>query len=118
MHSFSVASENDLTGTIPTELGLLSNMDHLNLRSLYLEQGLPSELGALTRMCALSVDRTELVGTIPTEVCDLRDISLCYLVVDCPIGNGRRGLGNYSSDAAMPALKVMEGNCFSMCRRR
>ena len=55
MHSFSWALsdflallKNDITGTIPTEFGQLTNMTRLDMQEMHLDGTLPSELGTMT----------------------------------------------------------------------
>jgi len=60
----------DITGTIPTEVGLLTKLTNLGMVENRLT-GTPSELGALTRLDSLSLYSNLLSGTIPAEVCAL-----------------------------------------------
>jgi hypothetical protein len=47
---FLSLQKNDLTGTIPAEFGLLTNMTRLELQELYLQGTLPSELGKMLQL--------------------------------------------------------------------
>jgi len=63
--------DNNLGGTIPSELGELSLLGRLRLSSNLLVGAVPSELGRLTNLEVLSLDRNELQGTIPTDLGNL-----------------------------------------------
>ena len=60
--------ENELSGTIPPQLGNLTNLLQLYLWSNNLEGSIPSELGNLSELVVLYLDKNELTGTIPTEL--------------------------------------------------
>ena len=57
--------DNDLTGTIPSELGSLSSLEWLSLYRNDLTGTIPSELGRLSSLEWLSLYRNDLTGTIP-----------------------------------------------------
>lgn len=74
-----------LTGTIPTELALLSStITGLFLHENYLEGKIPSELGLLTNLESLWLHQLSLTGTVPAELCTLFNTGkLQTLAVDC-----------------------------------
>ena len=78
---------NPLNGTIPTEIGLLSNLEDLNLRGGHDGFGLagtmPSECGLLTKLIGFDVHRNELTGSLPTELGNLVCFVLLVLVLYC-----------------------------------
>ena len=59
---------NQLTGTIPTELGNLTNLRWLYLYNNELSGEIPEELGQLSSLAHLRLDNNQLTGTIPTEL--------------------------------------------------
>ena len=59
---------NGLTGTIPTELGSLSNLERLDLGGNQLTGTIPVELGSLSSLERLDLGSNELTGTIPVEL--------------------------------------------------
>ena len=65
---------NNLTGTIPTELGNLTNLTHLYLYNNELTGTIPAELGALTVLTELLLNGNNLTGTIPTELGNLTNL--------------------------------------------
>ena len=58
-------SYNKLAGTIPTSLGLLSNMQWLNVGNNHLTSSIPSSLGYLTNMNTISLFYNSLTSSIP-----------------------------------------------------
>jgi hypothetical protein len=56
---------NQLMGTIPTELGSLSGLIFLGFNNNHFTGTVPTELGALTGLSALIFDRNKLAGTVP-----------------------------------------------------
>ena len=61
-------SENQLTGTIPTALGGLSNLLELSLYNNQLTGQIPSELGGLINLQQLYLFENQLSGEIPAEL--------------------------------------------------
>ena len=65
--------DHELSGTLPTELGLLKESDsvqHLSLFGNSLSGTIPTELGGLKMMGSIFLDDNSLSGTIPTELID------------------------------------------------
>ena len=67
-------SNNNLRGTIPAELGSLTNLVYLNLRQNMLSGEIPAELGSLTNLQVLNLYDNELSGTIPAELGQLTNL--------------------------------------------
>jgi hypothetical protein len=67
---------NNLVGTIPNELALLSNsLEELTLANNSLTGFIPSEVGRLTQLTSLSLLGNSLRGTIPNEITSLTLLS-------------------------------------------
>ena len=60
-----------LTGEIPSEIGNLTNLTYLNLRSNQLTGSIPSEIGNLINLTLLYLYENQLTGEIPESICDL-----------------------------------------------
>ncbi|CAB9528801.1 leucine rich repeat [Seminavis robusta] len=77
-------SVTSIIGTLPTELGLLQDLEEITiLESHRISGSLPSELGKLVRLSALHVARTNLAGLVPVEIFQLH--GLRYLTIEeCP----------------------------------
>ena len=65
----TTAHQLDYTGTICTELGLLTNMEYLEFQGNSLTGTIPSQLGMLGDVFVmLDVRLNQLTGTVPTQV--------------------------------------------------
>ena len=74
-----VLKNNQLTGTILSELGGLTNLQGLALDNNRLTGTIPSELGGLTDLQGLALDNNQLTGTIPPELGSLANLNWLYL---------------------------------------
>ena len=63
-----------LTGTIPAELGGLTNLERLTLSDNYLTGPIPAELGGLTNLQSLTLSDNYLTGPIPAELGSLTNL--------------------------------------------
>ena len=88
--------ENSLSGTIPSELGDLSNLQILWLFSNSLSGTLPSELGSLSNLGYLDLYNNSLSGTIPSELGDLSNLQILYLNSNSLSGTIPSWLGSLS----------------------
>ena len=62
---------NQLTGSIPPEIGNLSSLQSLSLHRNQLSGDIPSELGNLANLQAVILEFNQLTGSIPTELGNL-----------------------------------------------
>ena len=69
--------ENQLTGNIPPEIGILTNLTGLFLSYNYLQGEIPSEIGNLRNLTELHIGHNGLQGEIPSEIGNL--VNLTYL---------------------------------------
>ena len=63
-----------LSGSIPSEIGNLSNLTHLYLHSNSLTGSIPPEIGNLTNLTDLSLSFNSLTGSIPPEMQNLTNL--------------------------------------------
>ena len=70
---------NDLSGTIPTELGNLGSLLILNLGENQLSGPIPTELGKLANLQTLYLHKNKLSGTIPTQLGNLQTLNYLSL---------------------------------------
>ena len=63
-----------MTGTIPPELGNLSNLEFLRLYGNQLTGPIPPELGNLSNLETLWLGDNQLTGTIPPELGNLSNL--------------------------------------------
>ena len=68
-----------LTGGIPAELGKLSNLTHLLLERNSLGGEIPPQLGDLTRLKVVYLRHNGLTGAIPAEWGELANLTYLYL---------------------------------------
>ena len=70
---------NDLTGSIPTEIGNLTNLTNLGLYGNDLTGSIPSEIGNLTYLISLYLSSNQLTGSIPSEIGNLTNLTDLFL---------------------------------------
>ena len=59
---------NDITGAIPTTIGLYDSLTDLVLKGNQIEDVIPTEIGLLVNLDTLSLSNCQLEGTIPEEL--------------------------------------------------
>ena len=99
-----------LTGAIPAELGNLPNLETLNLDSNALDGAIPVELGGLSQLQGLYVGHNDLTGPVPQEfgrLTRLRELAF---------------LGNIDMSGALPSsltnlrsLETLEASGTQLC---
>lgn len=89
--------ENNLTGSIPAELGQLTSLQFLSLDTNNLSGNIPAELGNLTNLDYLYLSGNQLSGNIPTELGNLNTLLLLYLAGNNLDGTIPASLGNLSA---------------------
>lgn len=68
---FDVANCVDITGTIPTEFGMMNELEHVNLSFNHISGPIPTEIGNITTLKSLTMMSNPLEGSIPTELGNL-----------------------------------------------
>ena len=94
-------SRHNLTGTIPPELGNLTNLQDLYLNDNSLTGAIPSELGNLTNLRSLDLNDNSLTGTIPPELGNLTNLHDLYLNENSLTGAIPPELGNLTNLGAL-----------------
>ena len=90
-------NHNALTGPIPAELGNLSNLGSLYLWDNALTGPIPTELGSLSNLESLRLDNNALTGPIPTELGSLTALRYLFLGRNELTGPVPTELGNLSN---------------------
>ena len=72
-------SENNLTGSLPEELGDLFDLVSLQLQRNELTGSIPAELGNLTSLGALQLNDNNLTGGLPEELSGARDLVALWI---------------------------------------
>ncbi len=76
----------NLISSIPSEVGLLTNLVELHLYSNGLTGEIPVELGSLEKAEQILLHVNELEGTVPEQVCDLPELEA--ISVSCGLSVG------------------------------
>ena len=74
-----ILSNSGLTGEIPSEIGNLINLTHLNLGLNELTGDIPPSIGNLTSLTILRLYYNELTGEIPAEIGNLTNLTYMTL---------------------------------------
>jgi hypothetical protein len=82
-----IFEDNGLSGVIPTELGLLSELAVLGMEQGTTTGRIPSELGQLDNMIFIDLDFNDLTGSIPTEIYQLTKLQTLDLNVNSLTGS-------------------------------
>ncbi|WP_425153041.1 Ig-like domain-containing protein [Candidatus Palauibacter sp.] len=89
-----VLPRNNLTGTLPAEIGRLSKLEGLTLWGNNLTGALPAELGDLANLTVLNMGATGLQGSIPPELGKLSNLERLELGINGLTGRIPPELGN------------------------
>ncbi|CDP19966.1 unnamed protein product [Coffea canephora] len=89
-------SSNKFNSAVPSSLGSLGDLLHLDLSSNYLSGSLPSEIGSLKAATLLNVSMNQISGIIPSTIGgmqDVIDLSLAFNRFEGPIPRSIRSIG-------------------------
>lgn len=93
---------NNLVGSIPSEIGQLSEITYLNLGSNdFSGSGIPIEIGNLLQLEELLINNASLSGSIPTELANLSSLRHLYLYSNQLSGELPIALGDLSGLARL-----------------
>lgn len=90
-------TSNQLSGTIPSQLGDLGNLQILYLNSNQLSGSIPSQLGNLKKCSTLWLDRNQLTGSIPSQLGNMSNLEWLFLNNNQLTGSIPSQLGNLSN---------------------
>lgn len=80
----NLVSNSGLVGSLPSELGMLRNLQHITVHYSNLSGTVPNTIGKLLKLEEFRLYGTKLIGTMPAEICSLRSKgSLSVLAADC-----------------------------------
>ncbi|MBP7212597.1 MAG: hypothetical protein KBA03_00010 [Anaerolineaceae bacterium] len=88
---------NNLSGSIPSDLGNLFNLRSLSLSENQLSGSIPAELGNLSNLEWLNLSVNQLSGNIPSELGNLSGLEILFLVDNQLTGNIPSTLGKLSN---------------------
>ncbi len=89
-------SDNQLSGSIPSSLSNLMQLNYLHLYNNQLSGSIPSELGSLSNLLELYLHGNQLSGTIPSELANLSNLQYLQLNNNQLSGTIPSELGNLS----------------------
>ena len=87
-------SSNQLTGSIPPEIGNLTNLRDLRLSSNQLTGSIPPEIENLTKLTILILSNNEFTGEIPSEIGNLTNLTNLRLEYNQLTGSIPSEMGN------------------------
>lgn len=87
-------SYNNLVGSIPEEIGNLTELYTLDLSGNTLTGEIPSSIGNMHILGYLYLNNNQLTGSIPQEIGNLSDLRACYIYENQLMGNIPSELGN------------------------
>ncbi|MCP4109089.1 MAG: hypothetical protein GY749_26765, partial [Desulfobacteraceae bacterium] len=90
-------TNNQLSGTIPPEIGNLVNLYNLSLSNNQLSGTIPPEIGNLTNLSYLTLLDNQLNGIIPSEIGNLVNLSGLYLATNQLTGTIPPEIGNLTN---------------------
>ena len=83
---YTLQDFNDLTGSIPSQIGELVDLQHLLLKSNKLSGSIPTEMNNLSNLEVLLLEQNELVGNADESICNRSPQNLSKMKVfvsDC-----------------------------------
>jgi Leucine Rich Repeat (LRR) protein len=92
-----VLFDNLLSGSIPSVLGNLTNLQSLQMYFNRLTGPIPPELGSLTNLTSLDLSNNQLIGSIPPELGRLAEVSFLVLAGNQLSGSIPSELGSLAS---------------------
>lgn len=102
--------ENNLVGTIPTEIGLLEDLAIWGMERGGLEGPIPTEIGKLTNLIFLDLDFNQLSGSLSSELLSLTSLTQLDL-------NNNRMTGSINGIGVFPDLEFLQLHDVSIALR-
>jgi len=108
----------DLSGTIPTEVGLLTSLEKMFLSKAHVTGTLPTELGRMVSLVMLFLVNNDLQGTIPIELEQLTNLNELVLTGNLQL-NGKApdlcGMARYELDLCFDCSCCTTPKNFDRC---
>jgi Leucine-rich repeat (LRR) protein len=77
--AFYFSADNNLVGSLPTEMGLLTNLNHISLYSNHIKGDIPSEFQELQSLNYWAMDTNEITGSLPSWINTLDNLEYLAL---------------------------------------
>jgi len=103
---------NNLRGSLPKELGNISDLTSLDMSHNELNGNIPSELGNLSNLSFLSLHNNELTGSIPSVFGNLMNLNGLYLYNNNLNGCYDENLTNLCGQLSHSPTSITSGNNF------
>ncbi|MCK7474172.1 MAG: hypothetical protein MZV49_12985 [Rhodopseudomonas palustris] len=95
---------NNLTGTLPSELGDLPSLEILHLQSNTLSGAIPTEFGALIALEELQLNANQFTGSIPSQLGNLTALEILDLSSNTLTGSIPRVIGRADGPDQPPSV--------------
>ena len=108
--------QNQLTGTIPSELGNLTNLTYLHFGANSLSGSIPKELGNLTKLTGIYLFSNALTGAIPQEWSDITNVNYggnLFAEPGCTISTTERDALNAALPDSFDYVICYEGTSYT-----
>ena len=89
--------QNELSGTIPKEIGNLTKLSQMHLWGNKLSGSIPKEFGNLLSLTYLNISSNELSGVIPSEMGNLANLATFTFTQNSITGGLPAGMGSQST---------------------
>jgi Leucine-rich repeat (LRR) protein len=76
MTTLKLVNLNSITGTIPSEIGLMTRLQRIELENLIIHSMVPSEIGKLTKLTYLSLQDSRVTTILPSEIMQLKGLQI------------------------------------------
>lgn len=103
---------NNLVGIIPPEIGLLSELDEMQIYRNQLKGEIPAEIGNLSKLTIIGLDNNRLSGAIPTEIGNLNNLTILILNNNLLCGPVPEELGNLNNLTDLFLFNNQLSSCF------
>jgi Leucine-rich repeat (LRR) protein len=106
--NFFLQEQNNIDGTIPTEMGLLSMLTIWGMERGKLSSTIPTEIGKLTNLIFIDFDFNELTGSLTSELLSLSSLTQLDL-------NDNMLTGSINGIGVFPNMTFLQlhGNAFT-----
>ena len=105
-------SNNNLTGTIPPEIGQLAALTRLNMHSNNLSSSIPSTIGNLSELLQIWLFKNQLSGMLPPEIGNLSNLTHFGAGVNQLAGTIPGSYGNLSNLGFFTIPQNQLSGCF------
>ena len=105
-------SNNNLTGTIPPEIGQLAALTRLNMHSNNLSSSIPSTIGNLSELLQIWLFKNQLSGMLPPEIGNLSNLTHFGAGVNQLAGTIPSSYGNLSNLGFFTIPQNQLSGCF------